>query len=175
LDVSPEITVDDNEIQRILDLVLALKPIQTAVEALCRRDANLITVDAVLKFTLDKLQQQDSALALHLIDALSIRIRQRRTELSGVLKYLHTGEQESGISSECLFPSPSSSRICSVIKDLIKRLTAPNEERLPRDESQDPLQGPSRRGKTPRTDLQKELEMAIKEAVSSNHVEKPQP
>jgi hypothetical protein len=178
LDVSPEITIEDSELQKIHDLVLALKPIQAAVEALCRRDASLITADAVLKFTLQKLIDQDTTLARDLIAALTTRIQQRRTELSSVLKYLHTGEMERDSMNEDIFPSLVSSKICSIIKDLIKRLTVPvlaNEDELSRDKNQDATKGSSTLANTSKSNLQKELDLVIKEAVLSNHVEKPQP
>lgn len=90
VDVSPNESIEEREVQLLEDIVLSLEPIEATVEALCRRDANLISADATLSFTLKKLKEQDSSLSLKLFQALSQRIEQRRTDVSGVLQFLHT-------------------------------------------------------------------------------------
>ena len=41
----------------------SLKPVKAAVEALCRRDANLLTADAILSFAMAQLQKQNTDLS----------------------------------------------------------------------------------------------------------------
>lgn len=114
----------------ISDIVDALVPLQVAVEALCRRDANLITCDTVFLFTLRKLKECNSDLSSKLFDSLCKRVRERRNDLSGVLQYLHSGEsaltneENEGIEIavfQDLFGNPSRRKTESIILQLIKR------------------------------------------------------
>lgn len=52
VDINPKISIEESDFELVSDIVSSLEPIQAAVEALCRRDANLITADATLIFTL---------------------------------------------------------------------------------------------------------------------------
>lgn len=82
---------------------------------------------------MNKLKQQNTDLSDKLFNALAVRIEERRTDLSGVLKYLHTGSlstindsenEENIISPEVqdLFGFPSRYKIEKVILDLVTRL-----------------------------------------------------
>lgn len=70
-------------------MVEALKVVKAVVEALCRRDANLLTADAILAFTMNELQKQNTGLSIALYNSLEERISERRSDMSGVIKYLH--------------------------------------------------------------------------------------
>jgi hypothetical protein len=52
----------------------ALKPIKLAIEALGRRDANLLTADAILKFMVKCLQQNNDS------NSLLFRLKERRNK-----------------------------------------------------------------------------------------------
>ena len=54
LDLNIDIKLNNEEFQQINTIVQALDPIKLAVEALCRREANLITAEATMKFYLMK-------------------------------------------------------------------------------------------------------------------------
>lgn len=130
VDLKPDLTplqkslsLDEEELKTISDIVNALLPLQVAVEALCRRDANLITADAVFLFTLQKLKELNSNLSLQLFEALSKRVSERRNDLSGVLQHLHSGN-DAVINDQRLrhvFASPSRKKIETIILQLIKR------------------------------------------------------
>jgi hypothetical protein len=138
VDVNPKISLEEWEIELIHDIVCALEPIQIAVEALCRRDSNLITADATLVFTLKTLKEQNTNISLQLFDALIRRIQERRTDVSGVLQYLHTNTLSAINDSDCdlntswseevsdVFKAPSKNRIETLIKDIVIRLHGPN-------------------------------------------------
>lgn len=99
------------------------EPVKLAVEALCRRDTNLHTADAILQFMITKLEGQDSTVAAQLAAALTRRIQQRRTNYSGMLKFLHTGKHESvPKNQDNPFGMPSISSIANNVRDLIQRL-----------------------------------------------------
>ena len=50
IDIKCSVQLSDAEIETIQEIVSALEPIKLAVEALCRRDINLVSADAVVKF-----------------------------------------------------------------------------------------------------------------------------
>ena len=54
LDLNIDIKLNNEEFQQINTIVQALDPIKLAVQALCRREANLITAEATMKFYLMK-------------------------------------------------------------------------------------------------------------------------
>ncbi|KAL3283248.1 hypothetical protein HHI36_006396, partial [Cryptolaemus montrouzieri] len=53
------------------------------------KESTLLTADIVLKFIIDKLGQQDNVLSNDLSDALLVKIKERRTIVTGILTYLH--------------------------------------------------------------------------------------
>ena len=56
LDLNIDIKLNNEEFQQINNIVQALYPIKLAVEALCRREENLITAEATIKFLFDEIQ-----------------------------------------------------------------------------------------------------------------------
>ena len=54
LNLNIDVKLTDEEFTQIPFVVQALQPIKIAVEALCRRDANLISAEATIKFYLVK-------------------------------------------------------------------------------------------------------------------------
>ena len=56
LDLNIDIKLNDEEFQQINNIVQALDPIKLAVEALCKREANLITAEATIKFLFDEIE-----------------------------------------------------------------------------------------------------------------------
>ncbi|GBM20051.1 hypothetical protein AVEN_268385-1 [Araneus ventricosus] len=67
---------------------MALERVKLAVEALCRRDSTLLTAETTLKLILEKLLTQDTVLSAQLSEALSVRIKERCTVVTGILIYL---------------------------------------------------------------------------------------
>lgn len=123
IDLKSPIVFSDIEFTQIENVVRALETVKLTVDALCRRDANLLTAEAALKFMITKLRSLESSVSRDLAAALSIRISQRRTQLSGVLRYLHTanavGEDDD---DDDLFDMPTIAQIRKIIKLLAERL-----------------------------------------------------
>lgn len=119
IDISSNVHFSDEEFNLLSSIIAAL-----TVDALCRKDANLLTADASLTFMLDTLSQQKSAIALELLEALKSRILLRRTELSQILQYLQKGSQDVGE----VFKRISKFTIIKKIVSLTKRLTHENLE-----------------------------------------------
>lgn len=85
-----------------------------------------MTAEAALKFMITKLRSLDSSVSRDLAAALSTRISQRRTQLSGVLRYLHNANAFAEMSGEDededLFAMPTIAQIRKIIKSLAERL-----------------------------------------------------
>lgn len=113
--------VSQNEIQAIAEIVDALTPIKATVEALCSQDANLLSADIAINFTLKKLQEADNIISQRLFAALSTRMKERRTDLSGLLYYLHNGMNKIPQTDEFI-TVPSSTKCRKLIVDILERL-----------------------------------------------------
>lgn len=142
IDMKNPLTFSADECKQIDQLVSALEPIKATVEALCRRDANLLTAETALKFLMETLleQEESSALAKQLVVALRRRISERRrSKLTGLLRYLHnpnvisSAGHDEDLSSdfETLFDIPSSGELKRAIVDLVTRLTPHKTETPP--------------------------------------------
>ncbi|GBN89297.1 hypothetical protein AVEN_233508-1 [Araneus ventricosus] len=88
IDIGSDTKFSDLEWSKIKDLIDSLQPFKLAVEALCRRDSTLVTAETTLKFILEKLLTQDTVLSAELSEALRVRIKERRTVVTGILIYL---------------------------------------------------------------------------------------
>ena len=117
-----------NENQMLLEIIIALVPIKTTVKALCRQDSNLFTADIAINFMLKKLHDANSSLSEKLYVALKFRMEERRTDLSGLLQYLHNGK--SSVSGIDFITVSSSTKCCKLIVYLSVRLGASNPTAL---------------------------------------------
>lgn len=88
IDLRSEIRFTETEWFAINDLKNSFEPVKLGVEVLRRRDATLITAEITLRFILEKLDNQSTPLSTKLAAALRRRIKQRRTDLTGILLYL---------------------------------------------------------------------------------------
>ena len=70
----------------VSEMVAALQPVTLAVEAICRRDSNIIAAEAAIHFCIVQLRKQSSALAYSLAVSLESRMRQRTGTHAGVLQ-----------------------------------------------------------------------------------------
>lgn len=92
IDVGSNIRFSDEEWANMKELLLSLQPLKLGVEVLCRRDSTLLTADTTLRFILEKLDNQQGSqcrVSVDLATALRKRIKERRTDLSGIVLYLH--------------------------------------------------------------------------------------
>jgi hypothetical protein len=75
IDLGSSISFDEEELNMIHNLVTTLDAVKLAVEALCRRDATLLSADTTISFMINNLGNSD--LAIQLKESLSRRINQR--------------------------------------------------------------------------------------------------
>lgn len=122
-------TLDLNEMEwAIIDqLVSALTPIKTSVQAICRRDSTLFTCDVALNFMLEKLSNDGSEIAMQFHSALLRRINERRNSLSETLRFLHLGKNgKTGLP----FKKCSKTEVCDTVLKLFQ-LSVPLEDSEP--------------------------------------------
>ena len=68
MDFDMEFELSDQDIKAIEDLCNALEPFEVAVNALCRRDSNILKADTTIKWVIDSLKKSDnyiSSILLH--------------------------------------------------------------------------------------------------------------
>lgn len=94
IDVKSGTVITEEQLSTISEVVSSLKPVQLAVEALCRRDANLITADATICSLVDCLSHQKGHFVSRLSDNVKLRLLQRRTIASTVLQILHSADYD---------------------------------------------------------------------------------
>lgn len=112
----------NEENEHILEnLVQTLNPLKLAVEALSRKDANILTCDAILSVLLDTIQKIGTPLSDELYTALDVRVKQRRdVRLFSLVKYLHNPESL----SSCILETASKNAIIKYAEQLFDRLFA---------------------------------------------------
>jgi hypothetical protein len=81
--------LNKDEILALTSIVNCLEPVTIGLESLCRKEADLLQADIVLKFIFDQLQAQESTIAQHMLDELRTRIQQRRNcDVVSLMRYL---------------------------------------------------------------------------------------
>ncbi|XP_050322603.1 uncharacterized protein LOC126754559 [Bactrocera neohumeralis] len=83
--------LEDFEFNIIKIIIKVLKPAELVIEALCRRDMNLCSADAVIHFMLDEVKNVDLSIAFNLFESIKKRVSERRTIYTNILKLLITG------------------------------------------------------------------------------------
>ncbi|CAG4966538.1 unnamed protein product [Parnassius apollo] len=90
--MNSDIKFTQSEFHTLDNFQKSLNIIKVTVEALCRRDAILLTADAAMKFMLRKLDSQNSTLSRLLARSLRVRISQRRLSIASTFQYLQNPE-----------------------------------------------------------------------------------
>ena len=136
IDLNHPVSLNESDFVVLLEIIEVLAPVKLAVDALCRRDANLCTADAVLIFLFQQIVLKQSPFANKKFQARKTRIEKRRCEeISGVLKYLQNPKYDA-VSDETnvckIFGIPPQTLIRKQIKKLIERLAAFKNDNLER-------------------------------------------
>ena len=90
-DLNIDIKLNDEEFQQNNNIVQALDPIKLTVEALCRREAILITAEATIKILYYEIENYPATeYIIRIIDAINQRsVQERYIEASVIMAYLH--------------------------------------------------------------------------------------
>ena len=90
IELSSDIHFSVEEFNELEDLIAALEPVKIGTEALCRRDATLISTDEVTKFIYLQLNMQTSSFSKELLASFIKCMNQRRNlEVMALLLYLN--------------------------------------------------------------------------------------
>lgn len=73
-------SIHDSDVLLLRKMVTILKPIKLAVDAIARRDANLLSSDAAVRFMIMKLQKFEDPLAISLLDNMQHYVMGRRND-----------------------------------------------------------------------------------------------
>uniref|UniRef100_A0A2A4J3N7 BED-type domain-containing protein n=2 Tax=Heliothis virescens TaxID=7102 RepID=A0A2A4J3N7_HELVI len=128
IDLKVQIIFSDSDWKDLEQFHEILDIVKTVLEALCRRDATLLTADVAIKFALNKLSNIDTHLSRKMISALKTRYTQRRLIEASILNYLQNPDTYfANVSDEDLsvFPRPNSNEMCNKIVLLLKRTSPP--------------------------------------------------
>lgn len=174
IDLNHPIRLEDDDFELVDKIVDVLTPIKLTVEAICRRDANLCTADAALKFLIKQLSSKNSTLAKKMKTSLVERIKQRRSDdLTGVLNYLQNPRKDdedqllSDLEWQDLFPVPTQALVRKQIKSIIKRLHSRDdteEEEMSGSQIDDELQQGIPQ---PQLTLKEKLQLEIDKSMNS--------
>lgn len=166
IDVQSDIKFSGLEWLKIKDLIDSLQPFKIAVETLCRRDSTLLTAETTLKFVLEKLLTHNTQLSTELSEALRVRIKERRTVVTGILIYLQNPKKyEDKNRADDTFTLPTKKVIRLEMKKFLERLvqddsSSENVEEI----TEENIASPS-----PKKDLtlQEELQLQINQLATS--------
>lgn len=161
IDISSNISFQESEFQLISSTINALTPIKLAVEALCRKEANLLSANATFKFMLTSLKAQNSEICKELHTALTLRLYQRFNKHSQLLNYLHAGYQD----VTDISPALKKDVIINLITNLVTRLGIEKQEQPLEDINVTNIENDMQLTET--KTLEEKLNLAILEKMSS--------
>jgi len=129
IDVASEIQISEEEWNNINNLNLSLQPLKLGVEVLCRRDSTLVTADTTFRFILEKLDKQQGLLCAELATALRQRIKERRTDLTGILIYLNNPKkyEQDLKKNDYTFALPKKNLMRQEMKKILERVIENND------------------------------------------------
>ena len=161
-DISPSLICTEQELDILTDIVDALEPVKLAAEALCRKNATLLTAEGIFKFLIYKLNQKKSSLCIRMKDAVLKRFTERRqSNLVSLYKYLSKPDCLYKIEGHEIFNMPSKTVLQKTAKSLLSRLFLTKDiEILDQVE-----RGKGRKEAEEQLSLQEELEEAIEHSA----------
>lgn len=133
IDLNIRLKLEDSDIRMIEEMANALKPLQTTVETLCRRDMSLFKTDAALTVLLDHLAEQETSISNLLYFGLIDELKKKHTFLSDALGYLQTCKTKFTIYDHLNVKAPSQhqiSKLISSIKPTQTQLTTIQKDEL---------------------------------------------
>jgi len=120
IDLGQSAELTDADFTAVSEIVSCLEPLKVAVNALCRRDTNLISAQAALQFCIIQLQKQNSELARTVAEVLEKRVKERYGLHASVLQYLHNPAARETATD--VFAIPGKEGIKKFIRRLVDRL-----------------------------------------------------
>ena len=101
IDLHAPSNVSDEEFEVVQQLANILEHIQVVSDALCRKDATLLTSETVTKFLINSLSELEGPLSSNLLAAIKARCSERRNVMTtSLLNYLHNPDYNLEISKK---------------------------------------------------------------------------
>ena len=178
IELSSDIYFSDEEFDELEDLIAALEPVKIGTEALCRRDATLISADEVTKFIYQQLNMQTSSFSKELLASFIKRMNQRRNlEVMALLLYLNNPDVIENQSPDVFgIPQVKRPNLAKISANIFCRLfekncsSEENNQDLPDNEMEQEeinnIEQPS---------LAEQLEQSIRDAMSSTNSKRMRP
>ena len=120
IDLGQSAILTDADFTVISEVVSCLEPLKVAVNALCKRDTNLISAQAALHFCIIQLQKQNCELARTIAEVLESRVKERYGLHASVLQYLHSPSARETATN--VFTIPGKDAIKKFIRRMVDRL-----------------------------------------------------
>ena len=161
-DISPSLICIEQELDILTDIVDALEPVKLAAEALCRKNATLLTTEGIFKFLIIKLNQKKSSLCIRMKDTVLKRfIERRQSNLISLYKYLSNSDCLHKVEEHKIFNMLSKTVLQITAKSLLSRLF-PTKDIEILDQVE---RGKGRKEAEEQLSLQEELEEAIEHSA----------
>ena len=110
----------------------SLLTVRSGMEAMCRREADVMTADVAYQFVVDELKDpsRNNPWSERLFVAIEKRFLERRTRYSDVFGYLQNGKISSdwdSVDDYNMLPAPQSNQVLSSINSLLLPFQKPIE------------------------------------------------
>ena len=105
----------------IKEIVDALNPVKATIEHIYKQETNLIQADSAFNLLLSYLKNQNIQISYSLYTILVSRLNQWRTDLSDLLKFLHTGKMDSKIHENLNISALSRAKLPKMIHNIVKK------------------------------------------------------
>ena len=161
--------ISDRESDLLQDIVRCLNIVKLGAEALCRRDTGLLEAEAAVKFMLGALKKEGSQLAKAFCDALTLRMRQRRSKAAAVLQTIHKDLLPQDDEWEQTFPQATRKEVHDYIRSMIERMGGEGIGAVTVSESDSDVEPEA----APEQTLQQQLQQALETAARSRVPDAP--
>lgn len=127
---------NENNVSILEILLKILQPTKLSVEALSRKDATILTSEAVIDTLLKKLNSMDCDLAKTFLESLKVRINERRNlNIVSLLNFLHSPDLFYLKKSDFLTPNCSKTSLINYTEEIYHRLFPTPESQEPQDQN----------------------------------------
>lgn len=129
IDLKIDISMSSNELEVVNEIIKTLRPVKLGMERLGKRDTNLLSAEAILKFIISELTEVQTPFSFRMKSTIQWRIQERRNKsLVGLLKFLNNSENyEVPNETNSDLPLPEKSELADIAKKLLERLFIPQK------------------------------------------------
>ena len=128
LEMGSDIVISDDEIEALKQLIQILEPARYAVDALCRRDATLLTAERINGVVFKRLEKvikehPQNILAAEFYESLKNRIESRRNDtVIHLMEYLKDSSYFKKLKTDSFGKTPKKNKVIDLATELLDRL-----------------------------------------------------